>query len=177
MGLTTSISNLFTKPKNVLVVGLDAAGKTTMLFKLKSENVQDIPTVGYAVETIKWQNFQFTAFDLGGGQKLKPLWRHFYESSHGVVFVFDSQDRDKEKWKLAAEELHGLSAELANEKPILIFANKQDLGDAMKVEEISEILRTRDLKQKDWHIQPCSATKGDGLHEGLEWMSNCFKKK
>ena len=174
--LVTSISNLFSKPKRAMVVGLDAAGKTTIFFKLKFDDSQNIPVIGFGVETTEYKNFQLTACDLGG-QKIRPLLRHFYESSDAVVFVFDSHDRDKERCELAAEELHGLSSVLADDKPILIFANKQDLGSPMDLEEIKRVLHADDLKQKNWHIRPCSATKGDGLHEGLLWLNNVLQNK
>merc|ERR1711992_453620 len=82
--------------KRILMVGLDAAGKTTILYKLKlGEVVTTIPTIGFNVETVEYKNINFTVWDVGGQEKIRPLWRHYYEGTHGLVFVVDSNDRDR----------------------------------------------------------------------------------
>jgi len=184
MGLAVSISNfitnIFTKPKRVVMVGLDCAGKTSILYKLKlGETIQTIPTIGFNVETVKCQNLTFNVWDVGGGDRIRLLWRHYFKESHAMIFIFDSQDKYPERYELAARELHRLSSEMAEyDMPLLVFANKQDGENAMSIEEINKILHPKDLKQKHWHIQPCSAKTGEGLYEGLEWIGNigCPKK-
>lgn len=97
MGLT--ISSLFTrlfgkKQVRILMVGLDAAGKTTILYKLKlGEVVTTIPTIGFNVETVEYKNISFTVWDVGGQDKIRPLWRHYFQNTHGLIFVVDSNDR------------------------------------------------------------------------------------
>ena len=72
-------------------VGLDAAGKTTILYKLKlGEVVTTIPTIGFNVETVHYKNITFTVWDVGGQDKIRPLWRHYYEDAQGLIFVVDS---------------------------------------------------------------------------------------
>merc|ERR1712146_253479 len=80
----------------ILMVGLDAAGKTTILYKLKlGEVVTTIPTIGFNVETVEYKNIAFTVWDVGGQDKIRPLWRHYYTNTEGIIFVVDSNDRDR----------------------------------------------------------------------------------
>ena len=91
-------------------VGLDAAGKTTILYKLKlGEVVTTIPTIGFNVEAIEYGNLTLTVWDIGGQDKIRPLWRHYYQSTQGVIFVVDSNDRDRVAE--ARDELHRMLAE------------------------------------------------------------------
>ncbi|MCJ8733672.1 hypothetical protein PDJAM_G00226370 [Pangasius djambal] len=99
MGLT--ISSLFgrlfgKKQMRILMVGLDAAGKTTILYKLKlGEIVTTIPTIGFNVETVEYRNICFTVWDVGGQDKIRPLWRHYFQNTQGLIFVVDSNDRER----------------------------------------------------------------------------------
>eukprot|EP01084_Bolivina_argentea_P319746 554605_1 len=80
----------------IIMVGLDAAGKTTILYKLKlGEVVTTIPTIGFNVETVEYKNISFTTWDVGGRDKIRPLWRHYYQNTHGVIWVIDSNDRER----------------------------------------------------------------------------------
>eukprot|EP01069_Polyplicarium_translucidae_P009608 Polyplicarium_translucidae@DN3329_c1_g1_i8.p2 len=89
----------------ILMVGLDAAGKTTILYKLKlGEVVTTIPTIGFNVETVEYKNISFIVWDVGGQVKIRKLWRHYYSNSRGLIFVIDSNDRDR--IDEAREELH-----------------------------------------------------------------------
>uniref|UniRef100_A0A3P9AEE5 ADP-ribosylation factor 5 n=1 Tax=Esox lucius TaxID=8010 RepID=A0A3P9AEE5_ESOLU len=99
MGLL--ISSVFTrlfgkKQMRILMVGLDAAGKTTILYKLKlGEIVTTIPTIGFNVETVEYKNICFTVWDVGGQDKIRPLWRHYFQNTQGLIFVVDSNDRER----------------------------------------------------------------------------------
>ena len=99
MGLTISslLTRLFGKKQmRILMVGLDAAGKTTILYKLKlGEIVTTIPTIGFNVETVEYKNICFTVWDVGGQDKIRPLWRHYFQNTQGLIFVVDSNDRDR----------------------------------------------------------------------------------
>merc|ERR1711881_91012 len=80
----------------ILMVGLDAAGKTTILYKLKlGEVVTTIPTIGFNVETVEYKNINFTVWDVGGQDKIRPLWRHYYQQTQALIFVVDSNDRER----------------------------------------------------------------------------------
>jgi ADP-ribosylation factor protein 1 len=112
------------KEMRILMVGLDAAGKTTILYKLKlGEVVTTIPTIGFNVETVDYKNISFTVWDVGGQDKIRLLWRHYYQNTQGLIFVVDSNDRDRVDD--AREELHKmLSEEELKEAVLLVFANK-----------------------------------------------------
>ncbi|XP_026644774.1 E3 ubiquitin-protein ligase TRIM23 isoform X1 [Microtus ochrogaster] len=180
--LDASIPVTFTKdnrvhigPKmeiRVVTLGLDGAGKTTILFKLKQDEfMQPIPTIGFNVETVEYKNLKFTIWDVGGKHKLRPLWKHYYLNTQAVVFVVDSSHRDR------ISEAHSELAKLLTEKELrdallLIFANKQDVAGALSVEEITELLSLHKLCcGRSWYIQGCDARSGMGLYEGLDWLS------
>ena len=99
MGLmmSTVFTRLFGKQQmRILMVGLDAAGKTTILYKLKlGEIVTTIPTIGFNVETVEYKNISFTVWDVGGQDKIRPLWRHYFQNTQGLIFVVDSNDRER----------------------------------------------------------------------------------
>ncbi|KAF4716884.1 Arf GTPase arf1, partial [Perkinsus olseni] len=165
-------SNLFGKKEmRILMVGLDAAGKTTILYKLKlGEVVTTIPTIGFNVETVEYKNISFTVWDVGGQDKIRPLWRHYYQNTQGLIFVVDSNDRDR--MDDAKEELHRmLNEEELRDACVLVFANKQDLPNAMTAAEVTEKLGLHSLRHRNWYIQSACATTGDGLYEGLDWLS------
>ena len=123
--------------RRILMVGLDAAGKTTILYKLKlGEIVTTIPTIGFNVETLEYENISFSMWDVGGQDKIRPLWRHYYQNTQGLIFVVDSNDRDR--IDDAKEELHRmLNEDELRDAVVLVFANKQDLPQAMPAAEVS----------------------------------------
>merc|ERR1712062_946737 len=179
MGLTLSsvFGRLFGKKQmRILMVGLDAAGKTTILYKLKlGEIVTTIPTIGFNVEAVEYKNICFTVWDVGGQDKIRPLWRHYFQNTQGLIFVVDSNDR--ERISEAKNELHRmLKEEELREAHVLIFANKQDLPNAMTVSQLTDQLDLRSLGSRKWYIQAACATQGNGLYEGLDWLSNSLTK-
>merc|ERR1711906_5214 len=180
MGLTFSrlFERMFGKKEmRILMVGLDAAGKTTILYKLKlGEVVTTIPTIGFNVETVEYKNISFTVWDVGGQDKIRPLWRHYYQNTQGLIFVVDCNDRDR--IEDAKEELHRmLNEDELRDAVLLILANKQDLPNAMPVAEISQKLDLHTMSNRKWYIQSACATSGDGLYEGLDWMSRSLLGK
>lgn len=174
MGLT--MSSLFNrmfgkKAMRILMVGLDAAGKTTILYKLKlGEVVTTIPTIGFNVETVEYKNISFTVWDVGGQDKIRPLWRHYYTNTQGIIFVVDSNDR--ERLTEAKEELERMLLEDdLRDAILLIFCNKMDLPDALQPSQVAEQLNLHNMRSRKWHLQSTCATSGDGLYEGLDWLS------
>ena len=179
MGLSFSkvFSKLFGKKDvRILMVGLDAAGKTTILYKLKlGEIVTTIPTIGFNVETVEYKNISFTVWDVGGQDKIRPLWRHYYQNTQGIIFVVDSNDRDRVGE--ARDELHRmLNEDELREACVLVFANKQDLPNAMPPQDLTDKLGLHSLRQRAWYVQSTCATTGDGLYEGLDWLSSTLEK-
>jgi len=161
----------------ILMVGLDAAGKTTILYKLKlGEVVTTIPTIGFNVETVDYKNISFTVWDVGGQDKIRPLWRHYYQGTEGLIFVIDSNDRDRTED--AREELNKmLNEDEMRDAAVLVFANKQDLPNAMSAAEVTEKLGLHSMRSRQWYIQSTCATTGDGLYEGLDWLSNTLSNR
>merc|ERR1712021_269155 len=159
------------KEMRVLMVGLDCAGKTTILYKLKlGEVVTTIPTIGFNVETVEYKNINFTVWDVGGQDKIRKLWRYYYQNTQGLIFVVDSNDRDR--IQDAREEIAKiLSEDEMRDAVVLVFANKQDLPNSMPAAEVIEKLGLQTMQNRKWFVQSACATTGDGLYEGLDWMS------
>merc|ERR1712174_141333 len=168
-----------------LMVGLDAAGKTTILYKMKlGDVINTIPTIGFNVETVEYKNIEFTVWDIGGQHMIRPLWRHYYHGTEAVIFVVDSNDRARisgnqyDDEDTAKHELHALLADdLLKDAALLVLANKQDLPNAMSVNEITKKLELNQLKNRQWYIQSTCARTGDGLYEGLDWLSDTLRRR
>lgn len=126
-----------------------------------------------SVETLEYKNTKFLSWDVGGRDKIRPLWRHYFQGATGLIFVVDSNDR--ERIGEAGEELRRLLSEQQLVGiPVLVFANKQDLPNAMSVAETSDKLALSSLTQP-WYIQSSCGTSGDGLYEGFDWLSNALE--
>jgi len=183
MGAISSLIGRKRDEMKAVMVGLDAAGKTTILYQLKSgEVVTTIPTIGMNVETVESSRMNtivnFTAWDVGGRDKIRPLWRHYYKMVNSIVFVVDSNDRDEYRLEEAQDELQKmLSEDDLQGMPLLVFANKQDLPNAMSVDEVVNELQLNRIRGRQWHVQASCARTGDGLKEGLDWLSNTLKNK
>lgn len=133
--------------KKILFLGLDNAGKTTLLFKIKDDEFKEtVPTVGLNVEQISYKNMSLTLWDVGG--QARKLWKHYYDKVDGVIMVIDSSDVDR--MKIVKNELSKIVVEPGLETvPILIFANKQDLDSALGKDEIGELLGLSDIQHKN----------------------------
>ncbi len=168
---------LLKKDVRMLMVGLDAAGKTTILYQLKiAETVKTIPTIGFNVETLDYKGLNFTVWDVGGQDKIRVLWKHYYQNTDGLIFVVDSNDMDR--IDDAAEELKRmLNEEELKDCVVLVMANKQDLSGAMSPNQVTEKMGLSQLKGRQWLVQGTSATTGQGLMEGLDWMAGVLLKK
>lgn len=139
------------------------------------EVVQTTPTIGFNVETVEYRNLKFSVWDVGGQAKIRRLWKHYYENARGIIFVVDSNDRDR--LENASSELNGLLNEPElNNAVLLVFANKQDLQSSLSVAEIADGLGLSRLRGRKWHIQGSSATRGEGLYEGFDWLANTLQQ-
>ncbi len=178
MGLWLAKLFAGTKEMQILMLGLDAAGKTTIVYKLKlGELITTVPTIGFNTETVQYKGITFNILDIGGQDKLRPLWRHYYHGTSGIIFVVDSADRDR--IPIARDELQKLTQEdLLQDCALLILANKQDIPGAMSAAELMKGLNLDQLPgNRKWHIQPTVATSGDGLYEGLSWLKAALDEK
>jgi len=163
------------KEIRILVLGLDGAGKTTLIYKLKlGEKIESIPTIGFNVEECNYKNLNFILWDIGGQDKIRKLWKHYYHGTDGLIFMIDSNDPDR--FKTAKEELYKLLNEDELKKiPILVYVNKQDLGTSKTPYEISRFLELNSISGHEYFLQPCSAISGNGIFEGLDWLSEKLK--
>ena len=128
-----------------------------------------IPTTGFNEESINHKDFSMTVWDVGGQIAIRPLWKHYFQNTGTIIFVVDSNDR--ERIDEAKEELHKLLSNSAlRSADLLVLANKQDLPNAMTPAEVSNKLGLHELKNRSWHIQSTCATSGDGLYESLDWL-------
>ncbi|VAH17618.1 unnamed protein product [Triticum turgidum subsp. durum] len=152
------------KEMRVVMLGLDAAG--------------------FNVEKVQYKNVVFTVWDVGGQEKLRPLWRHYFNNTDALIYVVDSLDRDRIGRARAEFQVFGISyrepvpvsVAIINDpfmlnSVLLVFANKQDMRGAMTPMEVCEGLGLYDLNNRIWHIQGTCALKGDGLYEGLDWLA------
>lgn len=158
-------------------MGLDNAGKTTILKKLAAEDVAHItPTQGFNIKSVQSEGFKLNVWDIGGQRKIRPYWRNYFDHTDVLIYVIDSADQ-----KRLEETGYELAELLADEKlaevPLLIFANKQDLLHASSAAEIAQGLSLHMIRDRPWQIQACSAIVGEGIKDGIEWVSANVKKK
>jgi ADP-ribosylation factor-like protein 2 len=157
----------------LLILGLDNAGKTTILRKFSGEAIDKIePTLGFNIKTLEHAGYSVNFWDIGGQKSIRAYWRNYFEQTDGLLWVVDSADRIR--LEMCRDELFGL---LQQEKlagaSLLIFANKQDMEGALSSGEIASVLELDQndrYKNRHWSIQSCSAVTGDGLVEGMDWM-------
>lgn len=164
------------KEVRILILGLDGAGKTTILYKMSiGEVVDTVPTIGFNVETVTYKNIKFNVWDLGGQSSIRPYWRCYYADTAAVIYVVDSADTDR--ISIAKEALIDmLSEEELQSANLLVFANKQDQEGALTPSEVATGLGLHLLKERNWRIEGCSAVQGTGLSEGLDWLVNNIKE-
>ncbi|KAH9579813.1 Small GTPase superfamily [Trypanosoma melophagium] len=163
----------------VLIVGLDNAGKTTLLNTL-GENDAPVegkttpaapegPTQGFNIKTLVRGGKRAKLCDLGGQRALREYWQDYYNNTDCIMYVVDSSDhrRLEESHAAFVDVLNGIPA-----VPVLVFANKQDLATARDAQAVAEALHLQEFRDRKWHIQGCSAKSGAGLEEGVAWIFN-----
>ena len=162
----------FHRDSGILILGLDNAGKTAVLYALQlGEAIEyTVPTIGFNVEEVTVGRVNIKMWDLGGQTRLRALWPHYYGQTDAVVFVVDSSDIDR--LPLVKNELHTLlSHKELTGKPFLILANKQDLPMARNKQEIINTLDLQSVTWLKWQVVECSAIKNDRAKMGLEWLA------
>ncbi|EDV99563.1 GH12417 [Drosophila grimshawi] len=177
----TSFSYLFDRfaareKVRVLMIGLDGAGKTTALYQLKLNTaLTNIPTVGFNVEMMEYKRLRMTVWDVGGQNRLRSLWRYYYNNAAAVIFVVDASD--EERFHEAMIELHSvMCVKELKDSVLLVLANKQDLPHAVTLVDLAIRLRLHELHQR-WKVHGISATFHKGLHEGMELLYRLIRKR
>ncbi|GLC42262.1 ADP-ribosylation factor protein 3 [Pleodorina starrii] len=172
MGLLTLIRGLKRKEgeARILVLGLDNAGKTTILRALSEEDITTItPTQGFNIKSLSRDGFNLKIWDIGGQKTIRPYWRNYFDQTDALIYVIDSSDR-KRLDESHDELTHLLEDDKMAGVPLLVFANKQDLMGAAAADEIAETLQLTSIRDRPWQIQAASAKNGTGLKEGMEWV-------
>ncbi|KAK1351190.1 hypothetical protein LUQ84_000459 [Hamiltosporidium tvaerminnensis] len=171
--------------KEITMVGLDGAGKTTILYQMKiSSTVETIPTIGFNVESFNVGKTKFNVWDIGGQDAIRPLWNHYVEMSRGIIFVVDIIDSNR--WKSAGKALGDVVRGMER-KPVLILANKADDPNDpclnQKVQTMVEDLGVKDMNII-YEVFHCSAIQGpnnpnplERLVPAFEWIGNTVKEK
>ena len=155
----------------IIILGIQNAGKTTILYRLSlGQLVQTTPTIGSNVEEISYNNVKLQAWDLGGQESTRSVWDVYFVNTDAIIYVIDTHDTNYEESKNQFYKL--LANEALKNAVILIYANKQDLAGAKKVNEIVQIYELDSITNHIWHIQPCSAQTGEGLITGMKWLSD-----
>ena len=157
---------------SILILGLDASGKTTIINRLKTnENKVTVPTIGFNVEHLQFGNLNFVAWDIGGQNIIRKMWHNYFENASAVVFVIDSSD--KNRFNEVREELQKLTEHrFLKQCPFLIFANKQDLPRAADTNVVVNSLGLFHLmRYREWKVCESTATTGSGIHRGFEWLA------
>ena len=172
--ILSKIIEFFTKSRNnfkIIILGMQNAGKTTILYRLSlGQVVKTSPTIGSNVEELTYNNVKFQAWDLGGQESIRSVWDVYYMNTDAVVYVIDSQD--DEYFEESKAQFHKLlKNQTLKNATILIFANKQDLQGAKDVNKLIQDYEFFKIREHVWHIQPCSALKGEGLVTGIKWLS------
>ncbi|MBA0739520.1 hypothetical protein Gogos_012783 [Gossypium gossypioides] len=175
---------LFSKTEfHVLILGIDKAGKTTLLEKLKSvySNLEGlppdwiVPTVGLNIGRIEVSNMKFVFWDLGGQPGLRSIWEKYSEEAHAVIFVIDAACPSRfEDSKSALEKV--LRHEDLLGAPLLILANKLDLSEALSAEELDQYLDLKKLDERVYMFEAASAFDGMGIKEGVEWLVEVMER-
>uniref|UniRef100_A0A7S1F4A0 ADP-ribosylation factor-like protein 3 n=1 Tax=Noctiluca scintillans TaxID=2966 RepID=A0A7S1F4A0_NOCSC len=161
----------------VLMLGLDNAGKTTILKSMSNEDITNVtPTQGFNIKSLVQEDLKLNVWDIGGQKSIRPYWSNYFESSDALVYVIDSAD--SRRLEESGAELKELLAEdLLAGIPLLVFANKQDIGTAVQADVIAETLELDKIKDRTWNIQACSAKEGSGLEDGLKWLVEVHQEK
>ncbi|EXA49151.1 ADP-ribosylation factor-like 2 [Fusarium oxysporum f. sp. pisi HDV247] len=165
------------KEMRILMLGLDNAGKTTIVKKVMGEDVNTVsPTLGFIIKTIDYEGYKLNIWDVGGQKTLRSYWRNYFEKTDALIWVVDATDRLR--IQDCRDELQGLLLEerLAGAS-LLVFANKTDVEGCMTEEEILSELLLESIRTHRWHILPCSAMIGTNLEEGLSWVVEDAKKR
>uniref|UniRef100_I3KMA0 ADP-ribosylation factor-like protein 11 n=2 Tax=Oreochromis niloticus TaxID=8128 RepID=I3KMA0_ORENI len=161
----------------VILMGLDSAGKSTLLAKLLTGQVMETsPTIGFNVGTLNLdKKTSLTVWDVGGQKHMRPNWRLYLDDCEALIFVVDSSDQGR-----MAEAKAALKKILSEEKlrgvPVMVLANKKDLPNSMTIREVSTSLDLPSYTDRLWEIQACSALKGLGLQQAFTSVNKMIKR-
>jgi len=178
MGLLALLRKLKKSEKEVriLLLGLDNAGKTSILKKLSDEEISHImPTQGFNIKSISQDGFKLNVWDIGGQQSIRTYWKDYFDNTDALIYVIDSADRRRVQ-ETGVELNKLLEEQKLAAIPLLIFTHKQDLLNALTAKDLAETMQLHNIRDRQWQIQACSAKEGAGLKEGTEWLLSAVSK-
>jgi signal recognition particle receptor subunit beta len=161
----------------VLLVGLDGAGTTTMLYRVAcGQRMETLPTLGCNKEVVTVSDMRMWLYDVGGSERVRALWRKYSKEANGVAFVVDVSD--ERRLAVAADELRRLffgdqrgGSLIVPDIPLLVFCNKMDLEGGLHVDQVEAGLELQELPVRRYKVLPAVATEGRNLNEGFQWMA------
>lgn len=176
MGLLTILKKVKEEEREIriLILGLDNAGKTTVVKRLCGQPIDTIePTLGFSIETLDYDDkYQLHLWDIGGQSSIRAYWRNYFEKTDGLVWVVDTGDHHR--MELVRHELQQLlQQERLAGATLLVLANKQDVPNAMTAVEVTSALQLKEhiqYENRHWAIFGCSAVTGEGLEGGVDWL-------
>eukprot|EP00092_Neocalanus_flemingeri_P083806 GFUD01105203.1.p1 GENE.GFUD01105203.1~~GFUD01105203.1.p1 ORF type:complete len:192 (-),score=65.83 GFUD01105203.1:43-618(-) len=167
---------------HLVMIGLDGAGKTTALYRMKLDQyLHTVPTIGFNCERVagtvgRSAGLTFLVWDVGGQEKIRPLWRSYTRCTDGIIFVLDCADH--QALDEARMELHRtLQYQDNRDIPLLVLANKQDLPTAIREEEVIKIMGLNSLNSSLWSVELTCSITGEGLDTGIEMMHAMIMKR
>ncbi|BFF91385.1 ADP-ribosylation factor-like protein 3 [Drosophila madeirensis] len=179
MGLLSLLRKLRPNPEKearILLLGLDNAGKTTILKQLASEDITTVtPTAGFNIKSVAADGFKLNVWDIGGQWKIRPYWKNYFANTDVLIYVIDCTDRARLP-EAGSELFELLMDNRLKQVPLLVFANKQDMPDAMTASEVAEKMSLVQLQGRTWEIKACTAVNATGLKEGMDWVCRNMKK-
>lgn len=161
----------------ILVLGLDNAGKTTIIKRLNGEDIAAVaPTLGFKITTFTYEPYTLNIWDVGGQKSLRSYWKNYFEATDGLVWVVDCADVGK--LDVCVQELHELLKEerLAGAS-LLVLANKQDLPGALSSSDIERALRLPEIKTHNWTICAVSAVQDGDVSASFDWLVKDIKTR
>tara|TARA_B110001452_G_scaffold176042_1_gene147620 strand:+ start:38 stop:640 length:603 start_codon:yes stop_codon:yes gene_type:complete len=163
----------------VLCLGLDGAGKTSVLQRADRNSFDAVePTTGFHVRALNvTPDWKLDVWDIGGSTAVRPYWNKYVTfDTRAIIWVVDGSDRTR-----LDEASTALRALLESEvrlraAPVLVLLNKSEIGGGLSVAEAAGALGVEQLPglagcPRAHHVQACSAATGQGVAEGLQWLS------
>jgi len=157
------------------MLGLDGAGSTTVMYQIVlGKKVDTIPTLGFNHETVKYNGMELEMFDLGGVEKVRPVWRQYASEADAIIFVVDGND--SARFPQAREELQKFYSDIDQKRiPLLLFLNKTDLPNCVDIPTLEAELNPSQFPVSCYQTMVCCGKTGENISAGLDWLTEKLK--